>query len=96
MLIAEGTGEGIARAAAAKIVLSHKPYFIHSGGGTTDGPYMIKSRDPQEEKENPTDLERRYCGYIKREWYAARPSNANRKKKAKRKQAQASRRKNRR
>ena len=58
-------------------------YSIHSGGG-----------QPPIESSRLED--RRYWGHIKREWVTARPGKANRKKKAKRKQAQASRRKNRR
>ena len=56
-------------------------YFLHSGGGTPDGPYMLQSTS------------RRHWGDpIKT---SLPHNNTNRKKKTKRKQAQASRRNNR-
>ena len=61
--------------------------LLHSGGGTPDGPYMIKSRGLED---------CRYWGEPTRGYSGVPHNNANRKKKAKRKQAQASRRNNRR
>ena len=73
--------------ATIKALSDLETYFIHSGGGTPDGPYMIKSRCLED---------RRHWGEPERGYSGVPHNNANRKKKSKRKQAQVSRRKNRR
>ena len=70
-------------------------HTLHSGGGTPDGPYFIKGRE-QAPIQSTRSEDRRYWGEPDCRHAGVPHNNANHKKKAKRKQAQASRRKNRR
>ena len=92
----ESTGDCIARVEAkARVeerarVAALDTFFIHSGGGTPDGPHMIRSAA------TATHNLRLSWGEPDRCYLGVPHNNANRRKKSKRKQAQASRRNNRR